>query len=524
MLTQQGTVVPPSRLAGSVPRVPVRPSLPPAPPVSPRRRVLDVLTSPWFVPLLVTAALGLYRSTSIVLWWDELSTLDIAGRPVSGILATARHVDAVHSLYYLCMHFWILFFGDSVLVVRLPSVLAMCAATVCTAALAQRLFDRRVAYTAAAVFSIVPGVDRYASETRSYALVMFGSVLAVLLLLRALDRPDRRRWVAYGAVVAVTGAFNLIALTALAAHAVVVVVSRTGRERETVRAFCIAVGTALAVVSPVVVFGMIEAGSQLGQLPKVTLATLPAMWQETGCSTSFSVVAALALPVAVTHRRRASAAIVFAFATLPILVLWIVSVNSMGFSFFARYLLFVLPAWAMAVAAAVDRIRNVHPAAFVAVVLLTAVAVTHDQIVLHRPLSHFSYNYPGPGVRAEDYPAAAAVIAKHYEPGDAASFVTSTHLDLGVNYYLPADKQIKDIFIQRTDAQMQTLTPQFCTNVAACAAKAPDRVWLVESGGAPTYATDLVDWSFTLQYLYRTVEVWHEPGITVTLLQRGTPR
>jgi mannosyltransferase len=475
------------------------------------------------VPLLVTAALSVYRSTTIVLWWDELSTLDVARRPVAQIFATAQNVDAVHSFYYLFMHCWIRLFGTSALALRAPSILAMCGATVCTAVLAQRLFDRRVAFVAAAVFSIVPGVDRYACEARSYALVVLGAACGLLLLLRALERPSRGRWLAYGATLALTGAFNLIALAALAAHVVAVLAHRSIRDRETLKTFAVVVAGALIAVSPVVVFGMLEAGSQLGQLPKAGLSSLPIMWQETGCSTSFSVIVVLALPILLTHRERRSAAVVFAFATLPIAVLWTVSVNSMGFSFFARYLLFVLPAWAIAVAAAVDRFRQANTVTFAAVLLLTAVAVTHDQIVLHRPLSHFMYDYPGPDVRAEDYPAAAAVIEAHYEPGDAASFTTSVHLDLGVNYYLPGDEQLTDIFTQRTDVQMQTLLPSFCTDTAACAATAPDRLWLVESGGSPSFTDERLDWAFTLQYLYRSVEVWHVPGITITLLQRGTP-
>jgi mannosyltransferase len=504
----------------------VRPTAAPTPAGPPplRRRLLRVITAPWFVPLLVTATLGLYRSTSIVLWWDELSTLDIIKRPITGILRTGTHVDAVHTFYYLLMHFWTTVFGTSVLAVRLPSILAMCGATVCTAFIAQRLFDRRVATTSAAVFSIVPGIDRYASEARSYGLVVLGSALALLLLLRALEHPTWRRWAGYGAIVAFTAALNLIALTALAAHVVVVLAARTGRERETLRAFAAAICGALLAVTPVAAYGMLEAGSQLGTLPKFSFSSLPLMWQETGCSTSFSVLVLIALPIAATHRRRASAAIVVGSAMLPIMGLWIVSINSMGFSFFARYLLFVLPAWSIAVAAAVDRFKGVHPAAYVAVVLLTGVAVVHDQIVLHRPLSHFKYDYPGPDVRAEDYPAAAAVIQAHYEPGDAASFATSTHLDLGVNYYLPADEQLADVFTDRTDVQMQTLQPQFCLDTAPCAAKAPERVWLVESGDGASYATERVDWAFSLQYLYRSVHVWHEPGITLTLLERTPAR
>lgn len=528
MLTQQGTVVPPARRVASLPRIPPRipaprptPSAPP-----PRRRLPAFLTAPWFVPVLITAALGSYRITSIVLWWDELSTLDIIRRPVGTIVSTAGNVDAVHSFYYLFMHFWVSVFGTSVLAMRMPSLLAMCGATVCTALIAQRLFDRRVAFTAAFVFSLIPGIDRYACEARSYGLVVLGSTLALLALLRVLEQPSRRRWILYAALVAVTGALNLIALTALAAHLVAVLVSRRGRARgrETLRTFAIAIGCALLVVSPVAVFGMIEAGSQLGTLPKYTLSSLPLLWQETGCSTSFSVLVVLALPLAATHRRFRSAAIVVGSATLPIMALWIVSVNSIGFSFFARYLLFVLPAWAIAVAAAVDRFKGVHPMAFVAVVLVTALAVAHDQAVLHSPLSHFKYDYPGPDVRAEDYPAAAKVIREHYEPGDAASFATSTHLDLGVNYYLPANEQLPDIFIQRTDVQMDSLEPEFCSSTAACAAKAPDRVWLIESGPGLSYSTEPVNWAYSLQYLYRTVEVWHVSGITLTLLERGTAR
>jgi hypothetical protein len=186
MLTQQGTTVPVAALRGPATGAP--PSR-----RTRRSRLPAFITEPWFLPSLLTLALGLYRSTTIVLWWDELSTLDVARRPISGILATATHVDAVHSVYYIFMHFWILLFGSSVLAVRLPSVLAMCGATVCTALLAIRLFDRRVAYTSAVIFALVPGVDRYACETRSYALVVLGSALALLALFRALERPSRRR-------------------------------------------------------------------------------------------------------------------------------------------------------------------------------------------------------------------------------------------------------------------------------------------------------------------------------------------
>jgi mannosyltransferase len=300
--------------------------------------------------------------------------------------------------------------------------------------------------------------------------------------------------------------------------------SRPSGRRAALRAFGIIVAMVLALVMPILVLGASEASAQLGPLPKALFSSLPVMWQETGCSTAFSVIVVFALPLALGHRRRTSALVVFAAAVLPVLVLWLVSINSMGFSYFARYLLFVLPAWAIAVAAAVDRFKGVPAVAFVAVVLATAAAVAHDQIVLHGTLSHFEYDYPGPSVAPEDYPAAASVVESHYRAGDEASFSASPHLRLGVDYYLPAGEQLSDIFVQRTDAQTHSLTPQFCLDTAACAAHAPDRLWVFQSPNDPNYGSEPIGWNFTLDYLYERIGEWHVPGITITLLQRVAAR
>jgi len=475
----------------------------------------------WALPVLLTAALGLYRASTIVLWWDELSTLDIARRPIGGILATARNVDAVHTSYYLFMHFWIDLFGSEPLVLRLPSVLAMCGATACTTAIGRRLFNRRVAVTASVIFALVPGVARYACEARSYGFVVLGSAAAFLLLLRALEQPGKRRWAAYGAILAATGALNLIALTALAGHAVALLTyAGPERRRDLLRPFALVVGLVLLVDSPIIVLGALEARSQLSDPAPVSLVDLPLTWQETGCSTAFSVLVLLALPLLATHRRRGCALTVLACATLPVLTLWAVSLSGLGFDAFARYLLFVLPAWSIALAAAVDRFPGAHPAAFLAMVTVTAGAVAHDQIVMHGELSHFDYDYPGLQVPAEDYPAAADVIEAEYRPGDAATFDASPHLDLGVNEYLPADEQLRDVFVARTDAQTDSLEPAYCASAPACLATAPDRLWMVESGGVAPFSTERVDWSLALLARYRVVEVWHVTGITLTLLER----
>ena len=304
----------------------------------------------------------------------------------------------------------------------------------------------------------------------------------------------------------------------------VVLVSRPSGRRRALKAFGLAAASALAVLTPIIVYGSLEAGAELGHLPEGLVSSLPGIWEQAGCSSVFSLIVLLALPLTLEHRRRTSAIAVFSAAVLPVLVLWIVSINSMGFGYFSRYLLFVLPAWAIAVAAAVDRFKGVPAVAFVAVVLATAIAVAHDQMVLHGTLSHFAYDYPGPSVSAEDYPAAAAVIEANYRPGDAASFAVAPHLQLGIDYYLPADEHLSDVFEQRTPAQTDSLLPENCTSMAACIAKAPDRVWLVESGDVLSFSTEQVDRAFTLDYLYQRVQIWQVSGITLTLLQRIAPR
>ena len=518
MLTQPRAAVPVPRtaLAPAPPAAPAatRPSTPrPAPPT--RSRWL------WVLPVLLAAALGLYRASSIVLWWDELSTLDIAERPVGGILATARNVDAVHTSYYLFMHFWIAAFGDSALALRLPSVLAMCGATACTSAIAQRLFNRRVALTASTVFALIPGVARYAGEARSYGFVVLGATAAFLLLLRALERPDRRRWAAYGAMLAATGALNLIALTAVAGHVVAALVrSQPAERRRLLKPFAIAVAAALLIDSPIIVYGILEAHSQLGDLPSASVSDLPSMWRDTGCSTAVAVLVLMALPQLANHRRRGPELTILACATLPVLSVWTVSLFGIGFDTFARYLLFVLPAWAIAVAVAADRLWPARDAVLLAVILVTAVVVTHDQIILHGQLSHFDFDYPGPAVGAEDYPAAASIVEAGYRPGDAATFSASPHLDLGVNDYLPADEQLRDVFVAQTDVRQHSLTPEFCASTAACLAKAPDRIWMFETGFDAPFTTERADWALSLMLDYRIVEVWHVEGITITLLER----
>jgi mannosyltransferase len=97
------------------------------------------------------------------------------------------------------MHGWTAVFGDSVLSLRLSSIMAMAAAVALTGELGRRLLGTGT--VAGILACLLPNLTRYAAEARPYAWVCLMSVLALLLLYRTVDRPGLGGWVAYAAAV-----------------------------------------------------------------------------------------------------------------------------------------------------------------------------------------------------------------------------------------------------------------------------------------------------------------------------------
>ncbi|MEV0171398.1 glycosyltransferase family 39 protein [Streptomyces sp. NPDC050803] len=208
----------------------------PARPASPSR-------APLLLPLALSLALGLWgirRGGS--LWRDEAVTYDMARRPLPDLLATLGEADAVHGLYYLLMHGLFQVHGDPLLVLRLPSVLAAATATGFVVLLGRRLAGPRAGLLAGIVFALLPPVQRYAQEGRSYALVCALVAWASYLLVGAVRTGRRRAWAGYGAVLLAACLLHEFAFLAAIAHTVAV--PRSAR-RAAVTVTC-AVGACLA--------------------------------------------------------------------------------------------------------------------------------------------------------------------------------------------------------------------------------------------------------------------------------------
>ncbi|WFF06922.1 glycosyltransferase family 39 protein [Micromonospora sp. WMMD1076] len=179
----------------------------------------------WVVPGLLTLVVTLAGIGHAQPWRDELATWSAATRPVPDLVRMTRTIDAATGPYYLLMHGWTALAGTSPTALRLPSALAVAVAAALTARLGAVLVGRRAGLLAGLLFAVLPVTSRYGQEARPYALATLLAVLATLLLVEALRRPGRWRWAGYAVAVAALGLFHLLALTLLAAHALVVLLA-----------------------------------------------------------------------------------------------------------------------------------------------------------------------------------------------------------------------------------------------------------------------------------------------------------
>jgi mannosyltransferase len=173
-------------------------------------------------PFVVTLTVMLVRIGERQLWRDEDATWWAASLPLADLRKLVETVDVVLLPYYVLMHGWMAVFGDSAAAMRVPSALFMAVAAALIALIGRRLFDAPTGLIAGLLVPAIPVVSRYGQEARPYAMAMLASVTAVLLLLRALERPTVWRWLAYTLAVVWIAASHIVALMALAAHLIAV--------------------------------------------------------------------------------------------------------------------------------------------------------------------------------------------------------------------------------------------------------------------------------------------------------------
>ena len=119
-------------------------------------------------PAVLAAVLSLIGLTGRSLGFDEGATVSIAAQHGAALWRAIAHDGGNMSAYYLLMHVLIGAFGNGLVVLRLPSVIATVATVALIGAIAERLFaDRRV--TAVAGRSQPPSACRSSTGARRRA-------------------------------------------------------------------------------------------------------------------------------------------------------------------------------------------------------------------------------------------------------------------------------------------------------------------------------------------------------------------
>jgi mannosyltransferase len=170
----------------------------------------------------VSLVLGLIRLGSPSFWVDEAFT----AAEMKYSLVDKLDVQ-YHFLYLVLIEPWAALVGSSEWALRVPSVLGAMLAVGLTVVVANRLFERRVALVSGLLLATSPFFVKWSQQARPYTMFVALCLLAVLLLLRALERGSRGAWATFGVALSAVMVWQpAAALLMLPAYAVLLVQRR----------------------------------------------------------------------------------------------------------------------------------------------------------------------------------------------------------------------------------------------------------------------------------------------------------
>ncbi|WP_079153088.1 glycosyltransferase family 39 protein [Streptomyces malaysiensis] len=451
-------------------------------------------------PLALTIALGLWGiRRQNTMWGDESVTYQLAHRDLSQIWHTAQHIDLVHALYYAVMHEIFGLFGGGLLTLRLPSVLAMSVAASGVGLLALRLAGPRAGLLAGLVFPLLPQVQKYAQEGRSYAMVCALVTWATYALVVSVPQRARWRWAVYGSTMLLACLLHEFAVLALVAHGVTLVVSRV--PRPVMRAWSVAAAGVVAGLLPLAIYSA-------GQSEQVSWIGGPVRLQY------FLVVAVIGVacaraPLGVKGPVRLSALAV-PILVLPGLLLLIASLVKP--LFVDRYVVYGNIGIAVLLGAWMDyfhRLRRSSRHAWIAVVAVLA-ALVQPSLSLRTPQS-----------RSDDATAIGATVRKEGRPGDGLLYLAGRHRILTAAN--PEDTRfLTDLALAQDPVSSNTLAGvELPAQEIAARMLEFDRIVAVRAAGAHSLGDPREEAkASTLRRHFRAYGTTHVNGARVTVYAR----
>lgn len=328
--------------------------------------------------LILLAALSIHSIQQDSLWLDEGWSAwvvydgsgpandwrDALRTTVSSLRNALDRVQAddVHPpLYYLLLDGWTLLMGDSEFVLRLPSFFAGIIALALTAALARTALpdSGRASFYVLLIMGTMGYFLYYSREARMYAPLLALTAASSLVYLRWWRHGGRRLALAYGLLIGIAGLTHYFGLLVLPVHGLHLLLTRPRR----IPVWLLALIPGALLILPWLPSALqqFERAESLGAgvLP-ADLSTLAALWLVLTAAAGglFALVLALGAVNSWRHRAlRPGLLLMLLLLVLPVLILF--GLRLAGWPVLhLRYLILILPAWAILLAAGVDALRG----------------------------------------------------------------------------------------------------------------------------------------------------------------------
>jgi len=166
------------------------------------RRQIDAIARQPLLMLSLLSLLGLglrlYKLTYRDYWDDEVISTFAARPPLNEILYSVMANDVHPPLYHMLLHIWMGGFGESLLAIRVFSVLLSTACVPLMYVLGRSLTSRSVALVAAALLAIAPFQVYHGQQARMYPLLTLLVLVATLTFVQAWRKGGRLRWLVFG--------------------------------------------------------------------------------------------------------------------------------------------------------------------------------------------------------------------------------------------------------------------------------------------------------------------------------------
>ncbi len=386
---------------------------------------------------IVAAVLRLSFLGHQSLWFDEIFTREVLGESsIAGVWHHVRQTESTPPLFYVLG--W-LAGARSAVAMRLIPALALTAAVPVNYLAMRRLVGQRAALASTAILAVSPLLVSYASDARSYGLLLLTALLSVWSFAALLDHASWRRyslWVTAAIACVWTHYFGFVVVGA----EVIVLLVLLRREWGRTVAALFVVMLCLLPLAPLVSAQAGDAraafieGSPLSSRAAETVRQLamgpnvPRTWLEAAGLALWCVTVAAGALLALCSKSRGARALL-ALATITVGAPLLLALSGIEDRFYARNLILVAPLAAALAAPIMLRLRAVPLATYLALALLTSVWVAtnwrYEQVDWRDALARVEAVAPGaPILAVTRFGAPIVQTYLHRQPVPPAGLVT----------------------------------------------------------------------------------------------------